>query len=143
MLFNFVASSIFQIIQHFDFSIGVLFFCVFVSGSTMFLYCYFGGRASIDIISYPNLLFQSSWFKLPTEYQKFIVVMIANAQIPLHYHGFGMARLNLATFAAVISNFEELKFCYSFLYFWIVWFPANEQSTATFIDFWLRSIFSY
>lgn len=71
----------FQIMQHFDLSIGVLGFCVFVSGSNLFLYCYFGGRATNDIVSYSNLLFESAWFKLPTEIQKFIVVMIANAQV--------------------------------------------------------------
>lgn len=94
--------SFFQIVQHFDLSIGILCFCVFVSGSNLFLYCYFGGRATIDIVSYANILFESSWYKLPIELQKFIIVMIANGQAPIHYHGFGIAHLNLGTFLGVI-----------------------------------------
>lgn len=86
--------------QHFDLSIGVLLFCVFVSCSNLYLYTY-GGRSTIDILSYPDLLFESAWFTLPTEMQKLIVIIIANAQSPIHYHGFGVARLNLDKFCAV------------------------------------------
>ncbi|XP_055309198.1 uncharacterized protein LOC129573051, partial [Sitodiplosis mosellana] len=94
----YLACSIFLtdiIMQHFDLSIGVLCSCVFISGSNLFLYCYYGGRATIDIVSYSNLLFESAWFKLPIEFQKLVIVMIANAQIPIDYDGFGVARLNL------------------------------------------------
>lgn len=99
--------------QHFDLSIGVLCFCVFVSGSNLFLYCYYGGRSTIDIVKYPNLFFGSAWYKLPTEFQKYIIIMIANAQLPLHYHGFGVARLNLATFVGVLLlNISPPNLCY-------------------------------
>lgn len=72
-----------------------------MSGSNLYLYCYFGGRSTLDTISYGDLLYESKWFRLPTKLEKYFTFMIANAQRPLHYHGFQIARLNLNTFLGV------------------------------------------
>ncbi|XP_031636677.1 odorant receptor 49a-like [Contarinia nasturtii] len=112
----YTACSIFlfdSVLQKFNLNIGVLFVCVFVSSFNLFLYCYFGNRSTDECFSYANLLFESSWFELPVMLEKFITVMIANAQRPLFYHGFGVARLNLDTFCsmlrAVISYYMAFK----------------------------------
>lgn len=92
----------FQVLQKFSLNIGVLAACVAVSGSNLFLYCYFGSRSTQTSYAYADALYKSEWFHLPMELQKFTIVMIANAQRPLFYHGFGVARLNLDTFCSVI-----------------------------------------
>lgn len=48
-----------------------------------------------------DILFQSKWQLLPLELQKYFVLMIGNAQIPMTYHGLGVADLNLETFRKV------------------------------------------
>lgn len=106
-------NAFFKVLQKFSLNIGVLFACVIVSGSNLFLYCHFGSRSTQTSLAYANLIYDSEWFQLPTELQKFIIVMIANAQRPLFYHGFGVARLNLDTFCSV--NF--LSYLTFFVYF--------------------------
>lgn len=52
-------------------------------------------------LSFADLLYESKWRRLPDRLQKLFIMMIANAQRPLNYHGFGLAFLNLYTFGAV------------------------------------------
>lgn len=49
-------------------------------------------------------LYDSDWYKLPMGLQKYFVMMIANAQIPLQYHGYGLITLNLQTFSQVMKH---------------------------------------
>lgn len=100
-----LSTLFFQVLQHFSLNIGVLFVCVFVSSSNLFLYCYFGSRSTQHKLSYSNVLYESMWFELPVGIQRFMIVMIVNAHRPLHYHGFGIARLNLDTFCSVNSKY--------------------------------------
>lgn len=48
-----------------------------------------------------DCLYDTNWQKLPIRLQKYVVLMIGNAQKPLYYHGFGVALLNLETFNGV------------------------------------------
>lgn len=55
-----------------------------------------------------------TWHKLPTELQKYFILMIRNMQKPLYYHGFEVARLDLQMFSKVSmpsanENFEKKK----------------------------------
>lgn len=72
-----------------------------LSGSIMFLYCYFGEMATESYENFANSLYEGRWQDLKPELQKYIIVMIANAQRPLEYHGFNVAVLSLETFAKV------------------------------------------
>lgn len=72
-----------------------------VSLSTLFLYCYFGQVATDCYEGMANTLYESNWLHLPSNLQKYFVLMIANAQIPENYHGFGIAFLNLNTYLRV------------------------------------------
>lgn len=47
------------------------------------------------------LYYDSNWFDLPVELQKYLIVMIAYMQKPLYYHGFEVAKLDLRTFIQV------------------------------------------
>lgn len=69
--------------------------------STPFMYCHFGQIATGSYEKLADLLFGCNWQQLPLNLQKFFVLMIENMQRPLHYHGFGVAILNLETFRNV------------------------------------------
>lgn len=67
----------------------------------IFLYCYFGALGTESYEKMADALFESNWPDLPVTLQKYIVIMIAGMQKPIHYHGFGIANLNLKTFISV------------------------------------------
>lgn len=55
-------------------------------------------------------LFESNWYLLQYEIQKFYVLMIANAQLPVSYHGMNVVDLNLERFTKV--NFLSFNIYY-------------------------------
>lgn len=67
----------------------------------IFLYCYYGKLATESFEDMSNCLYEFKWRKLPVKQQKYIIPMMANAQRPLYYHGFGIVILNLETFCNV------------------------------------------
>lgn len=48
-------------------------------------------------------LFESNWQRLSIDLQKYFILMIANMQRPIRYHGGGVIALNLETFGNVSS----------------------------------------
>lgn len=54
----------------------------------MFCYCYYGDRSTEQFMGMADTVFQLKWNELPINLQKFILLMIMNAQSPIHYHGF-------------------------------------------------------
>lgn len=80
----------FQQLQHMNVNMTIVVHAFFAISMTPFLYCYFGKSAT-----------DSYWQKLPIELQKYLILMIANMQRPLYYHGFGIAVLDLETFIKV------------------------------------------
>lgn len=86
---------------HMDFEIFFLMMIILISIVQMFFYCYFGKMASESYGKIPNCLYKFNWYYLPVNFQRFFIIMIRNAQVPVHYHGFGIAVLDLQTFAQV------------------------------------------
>lgn len=78
-----------------------------IDGMIPFIYCYFGKLATDCFAQMSNDLFEANWVELPVSVQKYFVIMIENAQRPLHYHGFRMVYLNLETFAKVSTFLIE------------------------------------
>lgn len=72
-----------------------------VTVSNLFLYCFFGKLATESFEKSAECLYECNWQDLSVKLQKYLVLMIANSQKPLHYHGFGVAILNLQTFCGV------------------------------------------
>lgn len=72
--------------------------------SNIFFYCYFGKLSTECYSKMPGCLFESNWQTLTVDMQKYVLLMIQNAQPPLYYHGFKVAVLNLETFMKVIRN---------------------------------------
>lgn len=84
-----------------DFTFFMLLTAVLVSGSNLFLFCFFGHLATSSFEDMETCLYESNWEVLSTDLKKCFIIILANAQRSLHYSGFGIAYLNLSTFASV------------------------------------------
>lgn len=76
-----------------------------VGVSNLFVYCFFGKVATESFATMADSLYEANWQNLPIELQKYFILMIANANRPLYYHGFNIAILNLETFSKVFILF--------------------------------------
>lgn len=81
-------------------------FYAFVSGVisgcvNLFLYCYYGHLATESYLMISDRLYESNWYNRPLKFQKFLIVMIQNAQQEHYFHGFGIIILNLNTYCKV------------------------------------------
>lgn len=89
--------------KHPDFGILIILIGFLNGVSQLFIYCYFGKIASTNYEKMAGSLYESAWVEMSSKYQKYLIVMIANAQIPIHYHGLNIAILNLETMTKVIE----------------------------------------
>lgn len=96
-----------QSMKHLDWGILLLFIGIAAAISNLFLYCYFGQFAHDYYLDIANCYYNANWLTLPSNIQKYFVLLIANAQRPLRYHGLGLAFVDLNTFLRV-------KFIYTF-----------------------------
>lgn len=88
-----------------------MFFILVTIGTNLLnllLYCYNGKETTDSYAAFSVHLFQSDWYALPLELQKYILMMIADAQLPMYYHGFGIVRMNLETFTSVGFEFSMM-----------------------------------
>lgn len=85
-----------------------------------------------------DLLFESEWHRIPVNLQKYVILMIADMQRPVFYHGFRIAVLDLETFAKV----EQLETFTFFINDWIastpLFFRYFEMSSH--IIWWSRPL---
>lgn len=82
-------------------------FLVFLTTVLLLLgYCFYGKVATESYEGMAVDLYDANWQDLPKKYQKYSVAMMANAQLPLYYHGFGVVLLNLQTFTTVRILFK-------------------------------------
>lgn len=92
---------IFQAFEHLDLAFFLMIIGALISGSNLFLYCYFGHIATDCYLSIADCIYESKWYNQEKILQKFFLIIIQNAQQPFYYHGFGVARLNLNTYRTV------------------------------------------
>lgn len=77
--------------------------------STLFFYCYYGSRTTENFNNFPIRFYESKWYELPINQQKYFIIIIANSQIPVIFHGFRLFELSLSTFLLVcfeLNNFN-------------------------------------
>lgn len=67
----------------------------------LFPYCYFGQLAAESFRKMSDCVFELKWHEFPIDLQKYIVLMIANMQKPIYYHGFQVTVMDLNTFLGV------------------------------------------
>lgn len=87
--------------KHFDPNILVLIIGANTSTGTTFVYCYIGSLTTEIFFLYGDISYESDWYKLPIEQQKLLQLIIADAQRPQIFHGFGIIESNLTTFIKV------------------------------------------
>lgn len=95
--------------KHASLNIFFVLITILVATSDLFLYCYFGKLATDSYGNMVDSLYECKWYGLPIEQQKYFIMMIGNARIPIYYHGFKVAILNLETFRIVseISDWND------------------------------------
>lgn len=76
--------------------------------SYLFLYCFYGKRTNVYYTRMGQSLFESNWYLLPCELQRFYVLMIANAQLPVNYHGMNVCTLDLERFSKARMGFTQI-----------------------------------
>lgn len=101
-----------QEMKHPSFGLVSLLISVPIGLSMLFLYCYFGKTATDSLAKMSDCLWHCNWQDLSLKHQKYLIIMIQNTQRPIHYHGFGIAVLNLEIFTTVRKRFD---YHYSFM----------------------------
>lgn len=91
-------------LKHIDLEVVFIISAIFISVGNLFLYCYFGANATHSYEKMIDSLYNTNWEDLSVKLQKYFILMIANAQQPSYYHGFGVAILNLGTFTKVSEH---------------------------------------
>lgn len=97
-----------------DINFFVILLTLVVGIMILFFFCSYGKSASESFEQMANRLYECNWLEFPVDTQKYIRVMIMNAQRPINYHGSGIAVLNLETFAKVIWWIVWNRIMYSF-----------------------------
>lgn len=87
--------------KHMDKNFLTILAATTVSSSNLFIYCYCGKLATESYQKMADLLYESNWWLLPVRLQRYFLLMNANMQRLLFYHGFEVAVLNLETFTQV------------------------------------------
>lgn len=93
---------ILQAMKHIDGSFAVLMFGMTANLLTIFLYSFFGAFATTAFFTYGECIYgETCWYQLPLVLQKYLIHMIRNSQIEMHYTGNNLFVLNLALFTRV------------------------------------------
>lgn len=95
----------FQHLRDFDTSVIHYINAVVLSSSNLFVYCFFGLLASESHLKMVFCLYSCDWTRIPIEYQKYLILMIANIQKPIRYRGMKVFVLDLETFCSVSNKF--------------------------------------
>lgn len=99
---HYTKTNLFQRFTQIDFEMAIILSGVLISLSNLFLFCYFGKVTTDSFEKMAACLYSEvDWSELPVELQKYLILMIANVQRPLYYHGFYVTILNLETFCSV------------------------------------------
>ncbi|XP_031624982.1 odorant receptor 63a-like [Contarinia nasturtii] len=103
-----LACGIFQFDLHMIRSdyIGSVFFLVesIACLSIVFCFCYNGQITSECFGRLSDCFYHNNWPNAPIELQKYIKIMIMNAQTPIYYQGCGIVVMNLETFRKTLRN---------------------------------------
>lgn len=73
--------------------------------SSVYVYCYAGTFTTTNFELLEQYPYETYWYLMPNDIQRYIVLIIKNAQQPFVYDGFRLVSLNLITFAKVGPNF--------------------------------------
>lgn len=107
IIFNFLKYNynfcfwLFKELKDLSFDICIVSIAFSIGLFNLFIWCYFGKFSSESYLRMADCLYEYNWQEIPIKLQKPFLIMITNAQRPLHYHGFGVPVLNLELFCKV------------------------------------------
>lgn len=67
----------------------------------IFLYCFVGTLTTDIFARYADFSYESVWYKIPVELQKYLLLVVVDAQNPHAFDGFGFIQLDLVFFMKV------------------------------------------
>lgn len=77
---------------------------------SLFVYCYHGDKSSECLEEIADLFYGFEWYTQNIKVRKMVVMLIANAQRPRHFHGFGVILLTLDTFTNVSIQHHAIPY---------------------------------
>lgn len=127
-----LACTLFQVdlvISSFELTIFLMLTATSVGVMNLYIYCYYGKHATDCYAAYADYLFESNWSFLPNKTQRNFVLMIAQTQKPLQYHGFGVVYLNLELFCKVSldNKLSFVDFDFSSIFFFFGYYRCWKQ----------------
>lgn len=88
-----------------------------ISSSNLFIYSYFGQTATENFLIFGSAPYEAAWIDLPPNLKPFILMIIRDGGIPLQYHGFNLAYLNLTTYTKVHNMKAETNLISKMIFF--------------------------
>lgn len=79
-----------------------------MSSGNIFLYCYVGSITTDIFLQYADATYESLWYEFPENIQKYLRLIIADAQRRRIFKGIGIIELNLIVFAGVMRIIFDL-----------------------------------
>lgn len=90
-----------QAMKHLDLNALLLVIAFQMATGIVFLYCFTGSLSTEQFYRFGSMTYESDWYKWPNELQKYVLLIIANAQRPQIFNGFNVIDLNLLAFTKV------------------------------------------
>lgn len=89
--------------------------------TSTFVYCYYAEGVTTDLLRVGNIFYSSLWYKLSSQEQKLLILLIQRSQIIFRLRGFEFFDCSLEVFAVVCSwmLIPKLVEIYFKIYFWL------------------------
>lgn len=84
-----------------DFSVIKFSVVEFESNCIVFLYCFVGSLTTDQFHRFGDISYEFEWYQLPIDLQKYLTLIIADAQRPQVFTGFNIIDSSLMTFTKV------------------------------------------
>lgn len=98
-----------QQLKHIDSNLAIALMGMYAGISNLFISCFFGKLATESYSKMTDYLLDTNWYEYPSNLQKYLVVMVANTQRPIVYHGFKIVILDLGSFTKANLKILQLK----------------------------------
>lgn len=109
-------------------------YATFSSLLNLYIYCYFGTFTTSNFEKLETYIYESEWYNLPNDLQKYFIMMIKNAQQQLTYDGFRFVSLNLITLAKVCLTGFSIQMGNQLTNFWFIFGLGSENSFIVLFD---------
>lgn len=76
----------------------------------LYAYCSYGDRTTSNYAGFADVLYETNWYELPIQNQKYFILMMSNAQEPVYYHGMYLIEVHLIFLGKVFSILSTYLF---------------------------------